>query len=107
MIPAKRLIALALVAATVTLTISSASKAGILGPGIANVVIFSLALANLAVGVAGLRTPYRFAWGAYVITSIAIFLLLGFATPIGALVILAPIAIEPTIDFSRAFLRPW
>lgn len=107
MISAKRLIALVLIITTVTLTVTSFSKAALLWPGIANVIVFSLALANLAVAAAGLRTPYRFAWGAYLMTSIAVFLLSGFATPVGAAVILAPIAIELVIEFIHASWRPW
>lgn len=101
-IPSKRLAALALIIAALALVLRSVSKAGLIEPGAANVLVFSFALVNLAVGVAGLRTPQRFAWGAYLLVSVAVFFLLGFATPVGAIVILTPIAIELGIDFIRA-----
>lgn len=94
--------ALALIIAALSLALRSVSKAGLIEPGAANVLVFSFALANLAVGVAGLRTPQRIAWCAHLLVSVAVFFLLGFATPVGAIVILTPIAIESALAFIRA-----
>ncbi|MGF0536529.1 hypothetical protein ACQQ2Q_00950 [Agrobacterium sp. ES01] len=50
----------------------------------------SLALANIAVAIGGLRTPQRLAWGIYLALSAIAYIMLGFATPIGALILLGP-----------------
>lgn len=101
-IPSKRLVVLALIVAALALAVASVSGAGLIDPGGANVLAISFALANLAVGVAGLRTPQRIAWCAHLLVSVAVFFLLGFATPVGAIVILTPIAIESALAFIRA-----
>lgn len=53
----------------------------------------SLALANMAVAFAGLRTEKRVPWGIYLILSVVVFLLLGFSTPINALLGLLPVSL--------------
>ncbi|MCM2473929.1 hypothetical protein HGO38_10640 [Rhizobium sp. CG5] len=106
-IPSKRLMAFALIIAVLSRAVIGIFNSDLVGANAANVLVIFFALANLAVGVAGLRTSQRIAWSAYLLVSVAMFFLLGFSTPIGALVILAPIAIELGIDFIRAAWRPW
>lgn len=51
----------------------------------------SLALANMAVAFAGLRTEKRVSWGIYLILSVTVFLLLGVSTPLNAVLSLPSI----------------
>ncbi|GEO84588.1 MULTISPECIES: hypothetical protein [Alphaproteobacteria] len=62
----------------------------------------SLALANLALGVAGLRTRHRIAWGVYLLASLMTVVLIGSANPVSALVTLTPIWMGAGLEFMSA-----
>ncbi len=98
----RRLVAYVLLIAVASLVVNDLARRGIVAPTISFGVAGALFLGNLAVGVGGLRTPQRIAWGVYIVLSVATFFLLGFSNPISAVILLAPIG----LDLIREAWRP-
>ncbi|MBR0556104.1 hypothetical protein J5J10_10490 [Ciceribacter sp. L1K23] len=105
-ISSKKLLVFVLGIAALALLTSDLRQRDLVEAAPAFAIAVSLALANLAVSVAGLRTRQRWLWATYLAASIAAFLLSGFSTPIGAAIILAPVGIELAADFMREAWRP-
>lgn len=89
-IPSKRLALFVLVVAALVIATNLLRQQEHIDPLAAFSIATSLALANLALAVAGLRTREWLAWGLYLLISLAVFLFTGFANPLSALVLLAP-----------------
>ena len=98
----RRLLAYVLLIAVASLLASDLNRRGLFTPSVAFGVACALWLCNLAVAVGGLQTRQRFAWGAYMILSIAVFVLLGFSNPFSAVILLVPVV----LDLMREAWRP-
>lgn len=105
-ISSKKLLVFILGIAILALLTSNLRRRDLVEAAPAFAIAVSLALANLAVSVAGLRTRQRWLWATYLTASIAAFLLTGFSTPIGAAIALAPVGIELAADFMREAWSP-
>lgn len=98
----RRLVAYVLLIAVASLVVNDLARRGLVAPIVGFGAVGALFLGNLAVAVAGLRTPQRIAWAGYLILSVAIFVLLGFSNPVSAAILLVPFGLE----FVREALRP-
>jgi len=90
-LPTKRLLVFVLGIAALALLTLELHERGSVETSTAFALSVSLALANMAVAFAGLRTEKRVSWGIYLILSVTVFLLFGFSTPINAILGLLPI----------------
>ncbi|MCL6706776.1 hypothetical protein M8R20_07185 [Pseudomonas sp. R2.Fl] len=98
----KKLLVFVLGIAILSLLTQDLYRRDFVEPTTAFAISVSLALANMAVAFAGLRTLKRVPWGIYLIVSVTVFLLLGFSTPISALVALLPIGLGTMVEIMGA-----
>ena len=97
-----RLVVYVLVIAAFALLTNELRRGGLMPAATGFGLFWALALANLAVGTAGLRTRRKLAWACYLLVSIAGIGLLGFSTPITAAIGLLPLLAELLASASHA-----
>lgn len=99
-IPSKKLLIFVGIVSALAFGASQLRQHGQIEPFAALAIAGSLAFANLALGVAGLRTRHWTAWGTYLMVSLAALILLGFASPLTAVTALAPTWIGAAVEFA-------
>jgi hypothetical protein len=78
-----------LVLSVVAMVVTALRLNGLVPFDVARILAYLIVLLNIAVAVVGILTPHRAAWIAYMIASVAGMALLGAATPITAVALLA------------------
>lgn len=103
----RKLVGLVIATAVLALATADLRRRGFIPPPLSSAIAISLLLVNLALGVAGLMTRQKYAWGFYLLASLATALVLGFATPVNAAITLLPLGIGALLELIHASGRPW